>query len=228
VPARYDCPWATDGLADLNAAGDDGVTITGRIVVSVYGPAGAGKSQLAKALSERLGSDRCARVPTDYFLIPADEPLAAYFARPLRYDWALLGRVFALPDGPTISTPEFDFEAFQRLAETGGRPFRLCPVMVVDAMEPYPESDARILLWAPKEVRQLRIAARDTVWNTRVRDRWPNLEATWTGASALTTTHDLELDGTAPIDVNAEHVAAWLVQRFGLDTTGSPNEEGLP
>jgi uridine kinase len=190
--------------------------------VSICGPAGAGKSQLAKAVAARVGPERCARVPTDYFLVPADGPLPDYLARPLRYDWDLLALVLALPVGTMTSTPDFDFARFQRLAETGGRPVRVCPLMLVDAMEPYPPSDARLLLRAPDTIRHVRIATRDAVWQTRVRDRWPNLEAAWAHASALTATYDLELDGTQPIAANAERVVAWLAQRFGTMAPDPP------
>jgi uridine kinase len=184
------------------------------IILSICGPSGAGKSQLAKALAAHLGEDRCSRVPTDYYAIPATGPLAVYFAQPLRYDWALLARVLALPEGTATSTPNFDFDRFQRVAETGGRPFTVRQVMVLDAMEPYPQSDALVLLRVPDEVRQERISARDLIWNTRVQERFEHLDVTWEHARSLMPAYDLELDGTEPLDVNAERLAEWLVERF--------------
>ncbi|MEA2524359.1 MAG: Phosphoribulokinase / Uridine kinase family [Thermomicrobiales bacterium] len=186
----------------------------GRLILSICGPSGAGKSQLANALVGCLGPDLCARVPTDYYAVPAIEPLSAYFTQPLRYDWTLLARVLALPEGTAVSTPDFDFERFQRLHETGGRPFTIRPVMVLDAMEPYPHSDARILLVGPDHVRRERIAARDQIWNTHVRDRWHHLEVTWAHARTLMPACDLELDGTEPIVENAERLANWLRDRY--------------
>jgi uridine kinase len=185
-----------------------------RIILSICGPSGAGKSQLAKSLAAHLGADRCSRVPTDYYAIPATGPLALYFTQPLRYDWALLARVLPLPEGTATSTPNFDFDRFQRLAETGGRPFTLRRVMVLDAMEPYPDSDALVLLRVPEEVRQERIAARDQIWHTRVRERLQHLDVTWARARSLMPRCDLELDGTETLVTNAERLANWLVERF--------------
>src|SRR5215213_100447 len=85
-------------------------------ILSIYGPAGAGKSQLAKAVAERLGSDRCARVPADYYLLPTGVQPAIGFREPLRYDWALLRRLLDLPKGTATSTPDFDFERLRRVA----------------------------------------------------------------------------------------------------------------
>lgn len=189
-----------------------------RVVVSICGPAGSGKSELAKAIVESLGPNRCTRAPTDYYAVPADGSLAEYFAKPLRYDWPLLALTLSLPEGSTTSTPDFDFETFQRISDLGGQPFVVRRVMVIDAMEPYPASAARILIDAPESVRQTRIAARDTVWGTRVRDRWQHLEATWARARALAPAYDLELDGSRSVAANADCVTSWLIRRF--DTQG--------
>src|SRR4051794_24431085 len=127
-------------------------------VVSICGPAGAGKSQLVKALVEVLGAEVASRVPTDYFAIPATASLVSYFHLPLRYEWESLSRRLNEPLGTEVSTPDFDFEQFQRRAETGGRSFTIRPVMIVDAMESYPQSQAIVLLTIPGETRQARIA----------------------------------------------------------------------
>jgi uridine kinase len=184
------------------------------IILSICGPSGAGKSQLAKSLAARLGDDLCSRVPTDYYAIPATGPLSDYFTQPLRYDWALLARVLAQPDGTETSTPNFDFDRFLRLAETGGRRFSLRRVMVLDTMEPYPLSDALVLLQVPDAVRQERIAARDLIWNTRVQERFHHLDITWDHARSRMPARDLELDGTEPLHLNAKRLADWLTGRF--------------
>jgi uridine kinase len=177
-----------------------------RRVVSICGPTGSGKSQIAKALVERLGPDRCVRIPTDYFLLPSDPSMA----QPFRWDWPMLKRVLALPDGTELTTPSFDFERTRRLAETGGWPFTLRSMALIDAMEPYPRSDLTVLIAVPEAVRRARIVARDEVWGSRVRDRWERLEATWRSVAASRPAFDIELDGTEPLDLNV----ARLVERF--------------
>jgi len=71
----------------------------GRVVVSLCGPSGSGKSRLAQALAERLGTATSVRVPADDYLVPANEAREAYLRQPLQYDWALLGAVLATPMG---------------------------------------------------------------------------------------------------------------------------------
>jgi uridine kinase len=150
-----------------------------RLIVSVCGPSGSGKSTLAKALVEHLGPNVCARVPGDYYIEPRPPRMNPedYFRQPLKYDWPLVARVLALPLGTATTTPDFDFEAFVRRAETGGRPFAVRPVMVVDAMYPYPAADVTLLIQAPNHVRRRRVGSRDLIWNSRVAERWHHLEA---------------------------------------------------
>jgi uridine kinase len=187
-----------------------------RVVASICGAAGSGKSHLAKTVVAALGDDRGLRVPTDYYLMPTTEPLAAYFARPLRYDWALLDRTLSLPEGTATSTPDFDFETFRRLAEVGGRPFVLRRILVTDGVYPYSSADVRILLTAPDDVRRKRIAERDEIWRTRVIDRWDHLELIRPFLESLAPTHDLELLSTGPLEQNADAVLTLLRNRFVL------------
>jgi hypothetical protein len=194
-------------------------------VLSICGPAGAGKSQVAKALVDVLGGEVASRIPTDYFAIPADEPLAMYLRQALRYDWPVVTRWLNEPPGTDASTPDFDFERFQRRAETGGRSFAIRPVMIVDAMEPYPQSQAIVLLTIADEVRRARIAARDEVWQTRVQTRWQHLEMTWAHARSVMRSPDLELDGTVPLMTNVRRIAAWLDEVLPLIRGDGPDTE---
>src|SRR5947209_6776955 len=95
-----------------------------RFVFSICGPSGAGKPQLAKALVSLLGEDTCTRVPTDYYLLPADRPLDEYLRLPVQYDWPRLEHDLVAPDGVGLTTPDFDFDSFVRRAERGGRPYK--------------------------------------------------------------------------------------------------------
>lgn len=177
-----------------------------RRLVSIYGPAGAGKSQLAKAVAACLGPERCSRIPTDYFLVSMDEDHVEA-TTPLSYDWNLLDRLLTLPGGAETSTPDFDFTVLRRRAETGGRPVVPRPIMLTDGFAPAPQSEVRILLDAPAALRHDRIAARDREWNRRVVARWTRLEATWAQVLAQAFVPDLALDGTEPVEANAARVA---------------------
>jgi uridine kinase len=180
------------------------------LVVTIVGAAGAGKSVLAKAVANALGDHVAARVPADYFFVPRalDESLATFLARPLAWDWPLLAQRLALPFGSVTSTPDVDFDAFLRRAGTGGIPLPIRPVMLVDAMGPYPEADVIVRLDVPAEVRRQRIVMRDERWGTRVQDRWAHLEATWQATTLGVP--DLVLDGTRPLERNARAVLSIL------------------
>ena len=191
------------------------ISATRSSVVTIYGPAGAGKSQVAKAVAAALGEEVAARVPTDYFLVPRSEgmALAEYHGRSLGWDWALLAARLALPLGTATSTPDVDFEAFVRRAPTGGLAFTVRPVMIVDAMAPFPGANLRVLLEAPDDVRRARIVDRDRRWGTTVSDRWEHLQATW-AAARDGVAPDLVLDATRPIADTAARIAE-VVRRRG-------------
>ncbi len=182
----------------------------GRVVVSLCGPSGAGKSQLAKALAEHLGTATSVRVPGDYYLVPASEALEEYLRQPLQYDWALLGAVLAAPDSQIITTPNFDFARFQRRTDAGGKTFTMRHIAIIDAMYPYPWADLRIMIAAPGHLRQARVAARDTVWGTRVARRWAHLELARAHLDGLNDPYDAVLPGTDDLTHNTEAVVALL------------------
>ncbi len=182
----------------------------GRVVVSLCGPSGTGKSQLAKALGERLGTATSVRVPSDYYLVPANGALEEYLRQPLQYDWALLGAVLASPDGRAITTPNFDFERFQRRTDAGGKTFTMRRVAILDAVYPYPWADLRVLIATPSHLRQARVAARDTVWGTRVAQRWAHLELAHAHLDGLAVSYDAVLPGTDELTHSAEAVVALL------------------
>lgn len=184
------------------------------LVVSICGPSGAGKSQAAKIVARALGEEHASRVPTDMFLVPrrARESLEAYFSRPMRWDWALLAARLALPFGTATTTPDVDFTAFQRRSDEGGYGFVVRPVMLVDAMGPYPQSDVVVLLEVPREERERRIVERDGRWGTRVADRLLHLDVTWRDAS-MGLRPDMVLDGTMPPDRLAADLATAIRRR---------------
>jgi len=174
-----------------------------------------GKSQLAKALVAALGEDICARVPGDWFIVPAAEPLATYFARPLRYDWAPLDRVVSTPVGALVALPAFDFVTFRRVSDDGGAPLVVRPVLVVDAMYPCPRADFTVLLRVGDEIRRARIVERDQRWGSSVVDRWEHLQASKAWLERQGVAYDLTLTGPVPLDEHARRVAEAFHRRFG-------------
>lgn len=188
-------------------------------VISIAGPAGAGKSQVAKALVRLLGDDLAARVPMDWYLVPRSVPMEAWRREPLAWDHAAVRALLAAPVGETRLTPPFDFTTFQHSAATGERvaiPIR--PVMVLDAMAPWPKADLTVLLAVPEAARRARIVARDARWGSHVADRWLQLEATWRQVETQAPRADLTLDGEAPIERTAAAIAAAARER-GLVAT---------
>lgn len=186
--------------------------------IAIYAPSGSGKSQLAKQTAAMLGEDVASRVAVDNFLIPrpAELPREVFDRLPLRYDWTLLTERLALPIDTKTSAPDVDFEAFLRRAEVGGPAFTVHPVMLLDAMEPFPDADARILLAVPDAIRLERIAERDIRWGSNVRDRTGHLDATWERVNSMGIVPDLVLDGVLPLDRNARTLAAWIRERVPL------------
>ena len=182
-----------------------------QLIVSIIGPSGAGKSQLAKLTAALLGDDVASRVPADYFLVPrpVDMSMSDFLQQPLAWDWSLLDSLLALPLGTAASTPDFDFSTFTRLTENGGLTVAVSPVMLIDAMAPYPRADLRVRRDASVATRRQRLAERDVRWGTTVLDRWETLElAMRTATETQTPLPDLWLDGERPLAENAARLAA--------------------
>lgn len=180
-------------------------------IVSIYGPTGSGKSQLAKAVSRAVGEDRCTRIPTDYFAnfpAAASTDVSGLMTGTLTYDWALLDRVLDQPMGTIVTTPDVDFERLVRRAPEGGLSFVVRQIMLTDAFPPHPSASIRIRLTAPASVRRNRIIDRDARWGTSVIERWQHLEATWDDVAGKSSSPDLDLSGEDPLDANAARVAA--------------------
>ncbi|HEV2074446.1 MAG TPA: hypothetical protein VGR29_12485 [Thermomicrobiales bacterium] len=195
------------------------------IVVSLCGPSNAGKSQLAKATVAALGSEVASRVPVDYFFIPRPESVSldAFFSQPLGWDWDLLRERLALPVGTRTSTPDADFDAFQRRAPDGGPGFTVRPIMLCDAMAPFPQSDLIALIDVSDTQRLRRVAERDLPWGTSVGNRWMHLEETW-GNVSKELGPDLVLDGMEPLAVNAGNLCQTISALFVIDRTTTIEE----
>lgn len=181
-----------------------------RLVVSIRGASGSGKSSLAKALVATLGAKASVRIPGDYFLEPANEPLSTYLHRPLRYDWDLLDSVLSAPEGTPVAVPNFDFETFRRVSAAGGKRLIVRPIRILDTIYPYPRANVKILLAIPASTRRARIVERDKLWNTNVIGRWDNLELSRAHLEQRAHVYDLTLSGAEPVERNAARIADLL------------------
>lgn len=184
-----------------------------RVVISICGASGAGKSTLAKTLVTALSPERCTRVAADYYLLPATGTLAEYLMQPVQYDWALLAEDLAAPEGTVIALPDFDFVTFQRHSLSGPRSFVVRPILIVDAIYPYPEATLTVQLTPPATIRQERIAERDTRWQANVAARWQQLEQSRLALAAHNVTYDLAFTGLENPQANAEQIITALQLR---------------
>lgn len=191
-----------------------------RVIVSICGPAGSGKSVLSKLLVDRLGSDTAVRIPGDRYLMLAEEPLDLYLRRPIRYDWRLLNRALDVPDGTVVLTPSVDFQQFVRREQPDRRPFITRPVLVVDAIEPYPAATIRVYIDAPSEIRRARLIARDAVRGSRSADQWEQLELTRSHLERCHIEYDVVLSGMDAPAVNVEIVMRDLIETRSESSAG--------
>ncbi len=97
----------------------------------------------------------------------------------------------------------------------GGLGFILCPLMLLDAMVPYPGADLFVRIDVPEEIRHQRIRERDIRWGSNVAERIGHLDATWRSVEAETVELDLVIDGTKALTGNAAFLAAFLRQWLG-------------
>ncbi len=183
-----------------------------RLVLSICGGSGSGKSSLAKELVEAIGGDRADRVPADFYLI--GEGLAVNPSSPYRWDWDRLRVDLVGSDGTLVQTPRFDFPTMTRSASGSVMTYALRPIMIVDAMRPVPAADLVVRLDVPASERRSRLAARDLRWGRDVLANWDRLEATIADIDAILA--DLVLDGRQPLDALTRRAMAFIVARVGM------------
>jgi uridine kinase len=182
-----------------------------RLVVSICGASGVGKSYLSKALVAALGEDESVRIPGDYYLCPATTSLERYFAAPHQYDWSLLARDLASPLGSTIAIPDFDFEQFQRRIGQGDKRIVLRRIAILDTLYPYPNAHIRILLRAPERLRAARVKMRDTIWHTNVAGRWQHLELSAAFLDQISDKYAAVLSGDDSVNKNVAAIRTLII-----------------
>ncbi len=181
-----------------------------KVIISICGAAGAGKSTLAKKLAEALGYDIACRVPVDYFLKSYNgEPYEEYMNTPFKFDWELVKKVLSVPIGSRCETPDFDFHKLIRLNRTGGIQFTLRRYIILDSM-PCPFADHLIRLDAPEDLRISRIKERDKRDRTNSYRNWKKMEITAKELDDKKHKYDLILSGFEEPETNALKIKEYL------------------
>lgn len=186
-----------------------------KIIISICGAAGTGKSITAKKLVDTIGRDMAVRIPTDYYLKSySGEPYEEFISTPFKYDWSLLKKVFIVPIGINSETPKFDFGKMLRLDKSGGTPFTTRRYIILDSMLPCPESNHIIKLEADKEIRLKRINERDKAQKTSSNRYWKKMEVTAAELESGKYKFDLVLNGEDEPEMNAGKIMEFINLSF--------------
>ncbi len=189
-----------------------------KIIISICGAAGTGKSSLAKKVVHTLGTDIASRVPTDYYLKSySGEPYEEFISTPFRYDWELLKKVFQIPIGIVTETPDYDFVKLARLNKTGGKPFTVSRYMIVDSMLPCPESNFIFKIETPADLRLKNIKERDKAQKANSARNWEKMELTASELNSRKYKYDLVLNGFSELDENAAKIVEYLRSKRVVD-----------
>lgn len=185
-----------------------------RVIISICGPSGAGKADLAKDLVKSLGRDMAVRIPADYFLKTSSyENYEEFMSTPFQYDWKLIEEAISHPLGTAVESPHYDFTKFKRISKTGGVTFIIKRYLIFDGIIPYPKSDYVILLTSDFDSRKVRLKERDKRWNTNVMNNWKKLELTYeTMLNSKKLVH-LKINDRIEKEVNLESILKFLDKR---------------
>jgi uridine kinase len=182
-----------------------------KIIISICGAAGSGKSELAKHLAKTLGSHMALRIPCDYFLKSVQyNSFEEFISTPFKWDWKLLKNFISHPIGTVHEIPEYDFNKYVRLSKTGGITLIIRRYIFLDSTLPYPESNCTVLLEAPEGNRMQRLKERDKKWNSNVVKNWDKLELTAKLLKEGNIKFDLTLNSSLAAEENVERVVEFL------------------
>lgn len=182
-----------------------------KIIISICGAAGAGKSILAKKLVQLIGMDMASRIPGDYYLKSYNgEPFDEFMNTPFKYDWDMVKKVIDTPIGLQAETPDFDFNKLIRVDRKGGKPFTIRRYMIIDTMLPYPKSNYIFRITAPEDLRLKRVKERDKAQKLNSARNWKKMERTAEELGAGKFKFDMVLSGFDEPEVNAEKIKSFL------------------
>ncbi len=182
-----------------------------KIIISICGAAGSGKSELAKKLAKELGSHMALRIPCDYFLKSVQyDSLEEFISTPFKWDWKLLKNFLSQPISTIHEIPDYDFNKYTRISKTGGIALTIRRYIILDSILPYPESDFIIKIETPNNLRLERLKARDKKWNSNVVKNWNKLELTAKQLNNANTKFDLLLNGSSDVKDNVQCVVEFL------------------
>lgn len=195
------------------------------MVVALAGGSGSGKSSLAKALLQALGSQQMSLLPIDAYYrdlshLSFAEREAINFDHPDAIDMPLFhAHLAALRSGAGVERPTYDFATHCRAAETFAVP--ASPLVVAEGIllladrTLQPLYDHVVFIEADAKLRYQRRVQRDQ--RDRGRDEasiarfWKRAEETFTDIGADAKTHaDLVLRGDDPIEGNLARLMAYL------------------
>jgi len=182
-----------------------------KIIISICGAAGSGKSILAKKLAKELGSHMALRIPCDYFLKSVQyNSFEEFISTPFKWDWKLLKNFLSQPISTIHCIPDYDFNKYTRISKTGGIALTIRRYIILDSILPYPESDFIIKIDTPHDLRLERLKARDKKWNSNVVKNWDKLTLTAKQLNNANTKFDLILNWSSDVKDNVQLIVEFL------------------
>ena len=182
-----------------------------KIIISICGPAGSGKSEIAKNLVKQLGSHMSLRIPCDYFLKSVQyNSFEEFISTPFKWDWKLLKSFISQPIGTIHEIPDYDFNTYTRINKTGGITLTIRRYITLDSILPYPESNFAVKLETPEELRMERLKEHDKKWKSNNVKNWDKLELTAQKLMGNEFKFNLVLDGSLVIEENVQNVIEFL------------------